>query len=293
MRVDRQYLDRIPELEKVEAAPSSTLYVGNYDEEYFERSWHHHPEYELLLVTGGSGTRYVGDSVEAFQNGDLVLLGPRLPHAWVSQKEGGVAFSERASSTYVQFKGSMFASAFSALPEMEGVLDVLQRSARGLKVVGNTKKLCVAILEGMPEAGSAQALLDLVRILDLIAGGTVRYLSSQDFLAQSVPFKSRRMMRIHRYLSDRMDEEIRLDEAAGLVNMTKTSFCRFFREQTNLTFTVYSNRLKVDFARKLLRDTEMQVKEIGYECGFTSISYFNQVFKKYTGLSPRQYRALL
>lgn len=291
MKAQGQYLHAIPELEQVRDEPTSSLYLGRYDEPYFERSWHHHSEYELLLITGGKGMRYVGDSGEAFGKGDLVLLGPRLPHAWISDRRTGI--EERASSVYVQFRGSVFDAAFAGLPELKGVMEVLRRSARGLVVNGRAREACTAMMEALPEAGETERLLKLLMMLDLIGKGKVRYLSSVDYLSRQVSFKSRRMLKIHRYLNDHIQDEVSLDEAAALVDMTRTSFCRFFKNQTRLTFTVYANRLRVDFARKLLRDTEMHIKEIGYECGFTSIPYFNQVFRKYTGLSPREYRAIL
>ena len=75
-----------PELEKVEHGLFTSLSVHECRQPYFTRSWHHHPELELLLITKGTGRRFVGDSVENFGPGDLILLGEHLPHAWISDE---------------------------------------------------------------------------------------------------------------------------------------------------------------------------------------------------------------
>ena len=47
--------------------------------------WHHHPEYELTLTLNSRGQRFIGDHVGDYDDGDLVLVGPNLPHTWFSQ----------------------------------------------------------------------------------------------------------------------------------------------------------------------------------------------------------------
>lgn len=286
-----QYKDVTPELEQIQDSGSSSLYVACYQDQYFDRSWHHHPEYELLLITHGYGQRFVGDHSEHFKEGDLVLMGPRLPHAWISDPEYTEDSSEKyCRSVYIQFKASLFHTGFEHLAEFKGIQKLLQRSQRGLKVAGRSKESIVKIMTELPDMGPMDRLLGLIRILDLIHSSQNKVLASEHYLEEKIFFKSRRMTRIHHHLVEHYRRDVSLDEAAELVNMTRTSFCRFFKNQTGTTYTYYLNRIRIDFAQRLLQNTEMQIKEVGYDCGFISIPYFHQTFKRMAGISPLQYR---
>lgn len=292
MKVGRQYADTIPELEQIHNYKSSSLYVGVYHDRYFERSWHHHPEYELILITHGQGRRLVGDHSEDFTAGDLVLLGPQLPHAWISDRESGDAEADVFSrSIYVQFNETLFTAGLQGISEFQSISKLLRNSRRGMKVAGRNKEQIAEILTSLPEADPVDRLLALLKMLNLFVESRYKLLASERYLSEKIYFKSKRMTRIHQFLVERFRAEVTLGEVAELVNMTRTSFCRFFKSQTGFTFTEYLNRIRIDFARKLLRNTEMKIQEIAYECGFTSISYFNQTFKRITGTSPRLFRA--
>ncbi len=291
MKGKGQYKDITPELEQIDETGSHSLFVAIYQDQYFDRSWHQHPEYELLLITHGYGQRFVGDHSEHFSEGDLVLMGPRLPHAWISAPEFMDPSNEKyCRSVYIQFKASLFNREMSGLTEFHGIQQLLQRSQRGLKVGGKSRDAIIENMSGLLGSAPLDRLLGLIRILDLISVSQNMLLASESYVEEKIFFKSKRMMRIHQHLVENFRRDVPLHEAAGLVNMTKTSFCRFFKNQTGSPYTAYLNHIRIDFSRRLLQNTEMQIKEVGYDCGFNSISYFNQTFKRHCGISPRQYR---
>lgn len=94
-----------------------------------------------------------------------------------------------------------------------------------------------------------------------------------------------------RYIRDRYQEKISLDEAAQAVNASTRHFCKVFKQATGLTFTDYLARIRVEKAKNLLQNPHLRVSEIAFETGFDSISQFNRSFKRITGLAPTQFRA--
>ena len=95
-----------------------------------------------------------------------------------------------------------------------------------------------------------------------------------------------------RYIEDHYQEKISLDEAARAVNASTRHFCKVFKEATGLTFTDYLARVRVEKAKKLLRNPHLRVSEVAFETGFESISQFNRSFKRVTRLAPTQFRRL-
>lgn len=292
MKVIGQYEDRAPQLEMIESSPFASIHMGLYHQPYFERSWHYHPEYELILITSGYGRRMVGDHSEDFSEGDLVLLGPSLPHAWISDENfiKSPNDGEYCESVYIQFKRSLFTRSFFEISEFHGLLGILDKSRQGLKITGRNLQEISKLIQKMKVMQLFDRLIALIQILHLISKGQSKTLASESYLAEKFFFKSKRMNQIHIHLMEHYKDPLTVSEGAALVSMTKTSFCRFFKNQSGKTFTDYLNRIRMDVARKLLANTEMPVLEIAYECGFNSPSYFNQTFKRITGISPKQYR---
>jgi AraC-like DNA-binding protein len=84
--------------------------------------------------------------------------------------------------------------------------------------------------------------------------------------------------------------------AASIARCMKTSeshLCRAFKTDTGMTITDCLGSIRVDHAKKLLADSGKQIKCVARECGFSTVSHFNRVFKARTGMSPTQYRRAL
>lgn len=92
------------------------------------------------------------------------------------------------------------------------------------------------------------------------------------------------------YIKEHFNEEITVEEAAGIINVNPNYFCRLFKKATGKTLIHYINRYRILQACREMMKSEASVTDIMYETGFSSYSYFNRIFKQYTGMSPTEYR---
>ena len=93
-----------------------------------------------------------------------------------------------------------------------------------------------------------------------------------------------------RYIRANLSNNITVDDVANSAGYSKYYFSRVFKEITQSTISSYINISRVNEAHKLISDNGFSISRAACECGFNDISYFTKVFKKYVGLTPRDYR---
>ena len=249
----------------------------------FEFKWHYHPEYELTLITKGSGKRLVGDSYESFDVGDLVLLGPDLPHTWSSQSIN----KQYVSAIVVQFSEE-FINSFSSLKEFSKILKLLAASSHGLFF---PHALTIyRSLEELPELSGVEKVAALLTILQKLTGQKCMKLSSEYFSAVKGEETENRINKVCQYIQKNASKNITLDQAAGLIHLSRSAFSKFFKRATGKTFSDYVNDIRIGNACYLLTESDKAINEIAYESGFESLTYFNRVFLRKKGITPRQFR---
>lgn len=262
---------------------------------YFPCPWHYHPEYELVLVLKSTGRRMVGDHIGYFQEGDLVCMGPYLPHVWVNDSIyiNGQADGQ-AEAIVIHFQEHFLGEDFLNIPEMETLKNFLKLSVRGIALQGNTKEQINALMTGMVRMNGIQRLSSLLSIFDILSQ-TKEYelLASPGYLDQVDPQGSDRLSKIKAYIFKNFDKDITLPEVASLGNMAVSTFCNFFKEQYRITFVEYLNTVRIGHACKLLSENNMNIVEVAFECGFNSLANFNRQFKKYKKMTPSQYRKVV
>jgi len=93
------------------------------------------------------------------------------------------------------------------------------------------------------------------------------------------------------YIAEHFQENIRLEDVAGLVHLHPSYFSSVFKESTGSSFKEYLNLVRIEESKRLLINTDYSIIDIAIATGFEDQSYFSKVFKKYTGLTPKQYRS--
>jgi len=254
--------------------------------------WHFHPEVELSLVVSSRGQRFVGDSIENFEPGDLVLLGPNLPHTW--RNTGPIpGTQDYAHTTFAQFSTDFLGTPFMHAPEMREISDLLDRARCGLAFGGKTRRRAGEAIRRLTGVSGLERLFGLLQILSMLASSTdVRCLSSEGFSPEFDGKSEQRATRCFQYIFDHINEPISLEEVASVANMSLHSFCRYFKKISGKTLSTFICEVRIGQACHFLLETDMNIAEICYTTGFNSLSYFNRRFRELHKCSPREWRKL-
>ena len=258
---------------------------------HFLKLWHHHQELELVMILQGKGTRFIGDSIEPFGPGDLVLLGDFLPHKWQNDPSYFESRGLIAEAIIIHFEKSFLANALDQTFELKGLSSMIQASSRGIDFRGKVKKEAGErlwkILRTPPGLERLILLLNLLKVLS--EEKDITYIASQGY-AQTARETDIKLKKANDYIMNHFQSDIRLGDVAELLNMNKAAFCRYFKKATEKNFSAYLNEIRIGFACKMLQSGDSKsVAEICYESGFNNLSNFNQRFKKLTGYSPTNY----
>ncbi|MFJ9033088.1 AraC family transcriptional regulator [Streptomyces sp. NPDC102274] len=275
-----------PRYEQPGISDGTTFTCFVRSESTFDFAWHHHQEYELTLITAGIGTRYVGTTVERYQLGAMVLLGPDLPHTFASEQS-----EANAEAVVTQFRYDFLGPEFFALPPFRVVDGLLARSAHGLRFdhVSDEVRAHVTRLPHLEAVTRTVSLLDVLR--HLAEDATASPITGPGYVMAPGLAVRDRIDAVCRYLQQAHTEPVELAEVAALAHMSPTSFSRFFRRVMGRTLTDYINQLRVETACSLLTATSLPVTEVAARSGYRNLSNFNRRFRELKGLRPTEYRA--
>jgi AraC-like DNA-binding protein len=276
--------------EPLHPVKGNSFLVRKFAEQAFSAPYHYHPELELTLILKGEGKRYVGSSMASYSEGDLVLLGPNLPHCWKSEnvKRGKI----NACSLVVQFNRDFLGAAFFDKVEMAAISRMLERSKYGIqfgrKIVAKVHN-DLLLLE--KERHPFQKMILLLKILQQLAESKQYVLLDKQYkLFVHSNNEQSKINSIIAYIVDHFREKIELEKAAGIAMMTPPAFCKYFKRQTRKTFIETVLDYRINYASQQLVNTDKPVSDISFESGFGDVSHFYKVFKSQKKLSPLQYR---
>ncbi len=251
--------------------------------------WHCHVEFELILTLQSQGYRIVGDNLRSLQPGDMVLLGPNLPHAF-QHTDRLPARSTPVRCVLLQFEGRLWANLFE-LPAMAAVGRLLRRASQGLQIAGATRKQVAAMLFEMLKLRGPQRIAVFLTALDVLARSrTCQAIASPGGAAALSLHEQERIGRVCQFIDENAHRPLRIGEAAKIAHMSEGAFSRFFRSHIGKTFPTFLNDLRIGRACRLLAETDMNVTEIALACGYQNMSNFNRQFLRIRGESPSEFR---
>ncbi len=257
----------------------------------FDYPIHNHPEYELNLIMGMSGTRIVGDSTERYTDCDLVLLGPYLYHKW----DGDVVLQNNGQPYRVitiQFARNLLSGQFFQKEQFYKIRKLMEDSSRGIKFHGKTFDEAMLLIIGLTEDKGFINVLNFLKLLDLLSESIeANFLSSEGFSSKVLSAHSNRIQIAYSYiLNNYANNDLKLGDVASQVNMGTSAFSHFFQKYAFRSFTQFLLDIRIGHACKLLLDTDETVGQICYKSGFNNLANFNRLFKKYRHCTPVEFR---
>lgn len=249
---------------------------------------HSHKNFELNLITSGSGRRIVGNHISSYTPGDLVLLGPNISHCWEVLDSSPDSPPE---CIVTHFYENIISSDFFNIPELEDVIELLKIADSGILFRGPKTEKVAAALARMVDLKGLERYIQLLKVFNHLLNIEDReYLALPSSLPSSYDKDRDQIDKIYQYVFQNIQEGINLKEASKLVFMEPSSFCRYFKKKTNQTFMEYVKSVRIGIAAKLLAETDKPITHICYECGYNNLANFNYYFKVIMNKTPSEYR---
>ena len=278
-----------PFLELVGIQEQESFKVWAHGYPYETVRWHFHPEYELNLITHTSGRFFVGDQTGTFEPGQLSMIGPNLPHNWVSEVPDRQPVAERC--VVLQFSGRCIRRGIEAFPELAHLERLLADSQRGILFSDAVARRAAPRLVALLEARGLQRVTQFLALLDLLAQAQDNtLLATPTFRPDPEGYQSSTINQVLSHLAQRLGERLTESDLARYAGMEASAFSRFFRRHTGLPFIQYLNRLRVNRACELLIASDQAVTDICHASGFNNVSNFNRQFLALKSMSPSQFR---
>ena len=276
---------------KAVSGPGYSFSFKKTEQPYFYDKYHHHPEYEFTFIERGSGIRIVGDRIDHFEGGEIVLLGPNLSHMWKCDPHYYQTLKQDACLSYViHFPKQLMENILFSIPEMEPIRILFEQSKRGIKVEGPAKDKLIKRFNKMQEQTNTERFINLLEILHITATSHHKILLSQGYFSEKQEEKSsERLNDVYNYLLASLDKKVTLQKVAFIAHMSPTAFCRFFKQKTGKSFTHILNEMRINHACRLLMESNEKIAQIALSAGFSNLSHFNSQFKRITGKTPRQF----
>lgn len=275
----------ITALEKISPDPDSSFHImvnPKLNDFFF---WHFHPEIELVFIEGADGTRHVGDHISRYTGNDLVLIGSYIPHL-----NFDYGIKKEYEKTVLHIQEDFLAEALIRTPEFKSVANLFDKAAHGIAFGDATKKKLRNRIKDLHEWQGFRRFLEVLDILQLLSTSTdVQLLHEQPYQNSFHRKEQERLGRIYDLIHTHYTEEINIQQAASIANLSPEAFCRYFKRMTRLTFVEFLNRYRISQSKRLLR-LDKSISEVCFECGFESLSYFNRTFKKFSGEAPSAFK---
>lgn len=258
----------------------------------FGKPLHYHPELELHYTIKGEGIRLIGDNVSHFREGEVILLGENLPHAWRG-KEHEITDAEDYSveAIVIQFSPACLGKDFFQLPEAYLIPRIFESAKKGLLIHGESAEKVRDLMYRIAKANRFERIIYLLQILQIISEREeVTTIASAHAFYKPNENESLRLNNVIAYTLSNFKKDINLEEISVIANLSVNSFCRYFKSMTNKTYLDFLTEIRISHACRMIMEDRYSIAIVCYECGFNNVSNFYRHFKRFTGFTPFEYK---
>jgi len=272
--------------------PVNPIWINAYETQRLNYPFHYHSsEFELTLVLGGHGIRFVGDNISHFGNCDLVLTGPGIPHSWIYNSSDHNTSDQRIQIITIHFNRHIFGEELLNRNEFSHIHDLLILSKRGILFSNEfSRMVSERFLQLKLEVDFDTFLMILDIFNELAKSEDYRLLCSNDYVYKGKIEEANKFESVFKHIQSNFLTKIKISEVASIVEMNDSAFSHYFKKRTHYSFTDFINVLRLNYAAKLIMTQHKNIAEICFDSGFNNLSNFNRMFKKWKGVTPLQFR---
>lgn len=255
----------------------------------FDFPIHFHPEYEINFVKNAKGAkRIIGDHIGEIDHYELVMTGPNIYHKW---ENGKIDKTKEIHEITIQFPLNLFNERFLNKNILKNIRKMFTDSKQGILFSQETAKKLEPKLNLISKKNGFENFLEFLSLINELAlSKNKKILTNLSFENQNSVQRSERIEIIYKYIKKNYRNKIKVEEASKLVNMTIISFSRLMKRHTGKTFIEFVNELRLGYATRRLIESNDNISEICFDCGFNNISNFNRIFRKYQNCTPTEFR---
>jgi AraC-like DNA-binding protein len=253
---------------------------------YFYDKLHQHEEIQLTLIKEGSGTLIVGDSINYYKKGDVLIIGSNIPHVFKSDPQENIT----SHMLSLFFTKTSFGDTFFELEELNELRSFFKRSEHGFKIT-SSKKTLHQLFSELKTMSKFKLFTSLLEIIKITSTANYKSLSSFIYEKKYTDIEGKRMREVFEYTMTHFKSDISLETIASVATMTKNAFCKYFKKRTNKTYFRFLNELRIEHASKLLlEEKDFSIADVAYNSGFKNISNFNRRFKTIKKINPSDFK---
>jgi AraC-like DNA-binding protein len=278
-----------PEFEFVDGTDKSIRYLEHGWPTDLCR-WHNHEVLELHLVVATRGKSFVGDYIGEFSPGALYLIGPNLPHNWVTD-EYGLDGPVDLRDMLVQFNQKTIRDLVSAFPDFKELDGLLQRATGGIEFIGFDSDTSQQYLAAIRDAKGADRIVKFLQMMLAVnehPHQKILSVANADF--RNFRSHHSNIGHVVDHIIENFAEDISLAQASEMAYMSVTAFARNFQKLTGSRFLEFVTRVRIGQACSMLQATDEKVATICHEVGFKNLANFNRHFLKIKDTTPSAYR---